>query len=151
MSATQPDVTHSLISATWCYLLTDFCSNVCGSNDFKECLFSLEQPLTVPMSMCWKWRPTRNRCVTYWKNMTLLPLLAARLAVIKNLMICISFKKWRVIRQMSSSTILQQVRHIPWQTYNALISYAHKCLANSVPAQNVFLWGQHLLTLSEQQ
>ena len=40
---------------------------------------------------------------------------------------------------MSSSTILQQVKHIPWQTYNALISYAHKCLANSVPAQNVFV------------
>ena len=47
----------------------------------KHPVFSLEQPLIVPMSMCWKWRPTRNRCVTYWKNMTLLPLLATRLAL----------------------------------------------------------------------
>jgi len=66
-------------------------------------------------------------------------MLAARLAVIKNSIICTSLKKRHVIRQMSSSAIRQQVRHIPWQTYNALISYAHKCLANRVPAQNVFL------------
>ena len=39
------------LDTTWCYPLTDF-SNVCRSNDLKECLFSLEQPLTLPMSTC---------------------------------------------------------------------------------------------------